>query len=108
LRADLPKPDDEVTMPDKRVLITDFLTEEEIALASQMWRGRWLEDGKSYAQRVADLIIRPNIERINKALGQENDPMFLACAVEYVLGSALRSDIFNQRGSTSERNHGKN
>jgi hypothetical protein len=82
----------------KQVRITDFLTGEEIMLAAQMWRGRWLEDGKTYAQRVCDRIVLPNIERINRALGQENDPMYLAYMVEYVLGLALHSKRFDERG----------
>jgi hypothetical protein len=38
---------------------------------------------------VCEQIICPNLERINRTLGQENDPMHLAYAVEYVLGLAL-------------------
>ena len=34
-------------------------------------------------KRIRDEIIKPNIDRINKALGQENDPDYLAYAVEY-------------------------
>jgi hypothetical protein len=83
----------------KQVRLGDFLTDEEIALAMQMWRGGWLADGKSYAQRVADKIIKPNMERINKALGQENDPIYLAYMVEYALGAALHSKAFDQRGN---------
>lgn len=84
--------------PVKTVRLPDFLTDKEIALAMQMWRGKWLEDGKTYAQRVADKIIKPNMARINKALGQENDPMYLAYMVEYVLGMALHSKEFDNRG----------
>jgi len=59
----------------KQVGIVDFLTEEEIARAGEL--------GK--AVDIEREIIRPNIDRINAALGQENDPMYLAYAVEYVL-----------------------
>jgi hypothetical protein len=81
----------------KLIRLHDFLSEEEIMLAAQIWRGEWTTDGKTYAQRVADLIIKPNLERINKALGQENDPMYLAYCVEYVLGLALHSPHFSSR-----------
>lgn len=87
--------------PKKSVRISDFLTDKEIVLAMQMWRGNWLKDGKTYVQRVADKIIIPNIERINKALGQENDPMYLAYCVEYVLGLGLHSQEFDDRGKPS-------
>lgn len=59
----------------KKVSITDFLTPREIA------RARQLKD----ARRICDEIIRPSIHRINKDLGQENDPMYLAYVVEYVI-----------------------
>ena len=78
--------------------LTDFLTDAEVMLAAQMWRGKWLEDGKTFAQRVADKLIIPNMDRINKALGQENDPMYLAYCVEYVLGKALNHELFEARG----------
>lgn len=76
----------------------EFLTDSEIMLAAQMWRGAWVGDGLTYAQRVAEKIIRPNIKRINADLGQENDVMYLAYAVEYALGSALHSKQFDERG----------
>jgi hypothetical protein len=86
-------------MTNKSVRLNDFLTEQEIMLAAQMWRGQWLEDGKTFAQRVCDKIIKPNMQRINRALGQENDPMYLAYCVEYVLGLALHSKAFDERGT---------
>jgi hypothetical protein len=81
----------------KQVRLNDFLSEEEIMLAANLWHGNWPRDGKSYAERVADTIIKPNMERINKALGQENDPMYLAYCVEYVLGLALHGNTYRQR-----------
>lgn len=38
------------------------------------------------AKQIHDEVIKPNISTINKLLGQENDPMYLAYAVEYALG----------------------
>jgi hypothetical protein len=71
----------------KMVKLGDFLTEKEIVKASQLWRN--LPPGVTFVQRVCDEIIKPNMERINKALGQENDPMYLAWMVVYVVGQAL-------------------
>jgi hypothetical protein len=51
------------------------LTANEIALAVTL-KDRVL---------VRDEIIKPNMTRINAALGQENDADYLAYAVEYVM-----------------------
>jgi hypothetical protein len=72
----------------KKVLITDFLTADEIKQAVAMYTAR--PRHQSYARAVCEAIIRPNLQRINRALGQENDPMYLAYAVEYVMGEAER------------------
>lgn len=37
------------------------------------------------AKSICDQVIQPNIERINKAIGQENDPMYLSYMCEYVV-----------------------
>lgn len=63
-------------MTKKMVRVTDFLTDREIRLA------RELKD----ARKICELIIKPSINRINKKLGQQNDPMFLSYLVEYVIG----------------------
>jgi len=55
--------------------IDAFLTEDEIRRAAQ------LEDRIA----VRDQLIIPNMDRINAALGQNNDPDYLAYAVEYVM-----------------------
>lgn len=59
----------------KQVSIGDFLTDREINLAIRL----------KTARAICDEIIKPNIQRINRALGQENDPMYLAYAVEYAV-----------------------
>jgi hypothetical protein len=48
----------------------------------------WNESKRNYARRLHDALLLPNIERINKALGQEKDPMYLAYVVENVMGRA--------------------
>jgi hypothetical protein len=62
----------------KRITLKDFLTDREIRRAAQ------LKDAK----KIHDEIIRPSIARINRALGQENDPMYLAYMVEYAVSVA--------------------
>lgn len=64
----------------RRVTLGDFLTDAELLQAITLADRR----------QIRDLIIKPNIERINLALGQENDPDYLAYAVVYSL-SARRS-----------------
>lgn len=70
----------------KTVTLDQFLTPKEIDRALKIYREMKGEGG--YAQRVCDELIQPNIARINTALGQENDPKFLAYAVEYVITRA--------------------
>lgn len=60
----------------KQIKLTDFLTLPEIGQAFAL----------GDANAICALVIEPNISRINLALGQENDPMYLAYAVEYVRG----------------------
>lgn len=59
----------------KSITLADFLTPEEIDRAIR------LRDRK----KVRDEIVLPNMARINEELGQENDPDYLAYAVEYVM-----------------------
>lgn len=70
----------------KEFTITDLLTDQEIKRARQMYR-RFKDTGR-FAAEVSKQLIEPNMERINRRLGQENDPMFLAYAVEYILSQA--------------------
>lgn len=60
----------------KFVMIKDFLTHEEIKKCTRL----------ATAKEICEKVIRPNIDRINKALGQENDPMYIAYAVKYGIG----------------------
>ena len=66
----------------KQITIDQFLTEAEINRAAEMYAN--LDGTGLFAATLAAQIIAPNIERINDALGQENDPRYLAYAVEYV------------------------
>jgi len=67
-------------MRKKKVSISDFLTVEEVVEAIKIYR-----DAKpgTFAKDCAEEIILPVLPRINKKLGQENHPLFLAYMVEY-------------------------
>lgn len=64
----------------KRVTINDFLTWDEILQAQK------LKD----AEPICEEIIKPNIDRINRILKQQNDPMYIAYAVEFVINQTKK------------------
>lgn len=66
-------------MTTKHITLPDFLTEKEIEQAMEL----------RIAPKILKHIIAPNMERINKALGQENDARYLAYVVEYVVSRVL-------------------
>lgn len=70
----------------KTITINQFLTDAEIAQAAKLYEE--LKDTGRFAATVDEKIITPNIARINTALGQENDPRYLAYCVEYVMMQA--------------------
>lgn len=59
----------------RKISIDQFLTEEQIKKAVDLKR----------AKDICKEIIEPNISEINKKIGQENDPMYIAYMVEYVV-----------------------
>ncbi len=59
----------------KKVTMGDFLTQDEIAQAIRL----------GDRTKVRDQLIVPNMERINAALGQENDPDYLAFAIGHMM-----------------------
>lgn len=63
----------------KTITLPDFLTETQIKNAASWYQ----TDRLHFHQRVLDDIITPNMAKINKALGQENSPEYLAYVVEY-------------------------
>jgi hypothetical protein len=77
----------------KTVTIQDFLTPEEIEKAADLY-AKCAADDKSapFSVVCAREIIEPVIDRINHALGQENDPKYLAYCVEYTLMKLLERD----------------
>lgn len=76
----------------KTVSIADFLTGDEIVRAVKLYKE---SPNSTFAKRACTEIIEPNMERINKALGQDNSPMYLAYMVEYVLSAALKEEKEN-------------
>ena len=64
----------------KKVAISDFLTPEEVLAAIRIYLAA---KAGTFAKQCAEEIILPVLPRINKKLGQENHPLFLAYMVEY-------------------------
>jgi len=67
--------------------ILDILqTDEAILTATQLWRDH--KDDNTFARRLAEQVIAPNLKAINARLGQENDARYLAYVVELALYQA--------------------
>lgn len=58
--------------------LRDFLAPTQIAQALAIWKA-----STTPAQEIADKVIGPNLAEINRRLGQDNDPKFLAYACEH-------------------------
>jgi hypothetical protein len=65
----------------KAVAIGDFLTESQLRQA--MGYCETLH-GPAVHTAIRDNVIAPNMDEINRKIGQENDPDFLAYAIEHV------------------------
>ena len=65
----------------KSATITDVLTPMELVKARAIHR----LDKDHFHKRCRDEIIKPAMERINASLGQENNPDYLAYAIEFIL-----------------------
>ena len=76
--------------------VGDILTDSEIDKALTMYRETITPEytGESFHRRVAAELIKPHMVRINKALGQENDAMFLG----YVIEAAMIHGGLDRRG----------
>lgn len=59
----------------KMISLKDFLTDREIRRAIELRNAR----------DICEEIIKPSMARINRDLNQENDPMYIAYAVEYAI-----------------------
>lgn len=69
------------------VALGDFLTDAQIKLCVKLWKEHKRKGMSlnSYAKKVCDQVITPNIADINRKLGHQNDPMYLSYAIEYVM-----------------------
>jgi hypothetical protein len=63
-----------------RTTLPAFLTEAQIERCVAI-----IQNTERPARRICDEVIAPNLAEINRKLGQENNAMYLAYAVEYVL-----------------------
>jgi hypothetical protein len=69
----------------KSVTLPDFLTEEQIQQALELFKKA---APGTFAAECARQIIEPNLQEINRKLGRENDPRYLAYACEFVFNQA--------------------
>jgi hypothetical protein len=77
----------------KTVTLQDFLTPAEIERAADLYAKCAADDASApFSVLCAREIIEPAIDRINKTLGQENDPKYLAYCVEYTMMKLLERD----------------
>ena len=65
----------------KQVTMREFLTVEEVDKAVKLYTYH----RPAFHNRCRDEVIKPVIDRINRDLGQENDPDYLVYAIEAVL-----------------------
>jgi hypothetical protein len=72
----------------KTAKLGTILTKKELQQAQNIFLEATSE-GESAAARITAELIEPNLARINKAMGQENDPHYLGYAVEFALRANL-------------------
>lgn len=73
-------------MAGKTVTIDMILTDAEISRAVYIFQN----DPNNFHKRCVESLIKPNLERINASLGQENDPSYLAYMIEYAMIKSFR------------------
>jgi hypothetical protein len=66
----------------KKYALTDLFTFEEIQLAARIYKEE--QNGKLH-QRLRDEVVLPAMPAIAQVTDQENDPEYLAYALEYLL-----------------------
>ena len=71
-------------MGERMVGVRDFLTENQLKKGMELYK-ECKKNNTSFAKIACAQIIEPNIDAINQKLKQQNSPMFLAYALEYVL-----------------------
>ena len=66
----------------QRFTLAEIFTAEELSKAATLFIG--CVPG-TFADKAAEQIIKPVIDRINEKTGQENDPKYLAYLIEYAI-----------------------
>jgi hypothetical protein len=75
----------------KHITLKDFLTDREIQYCIYLSTSSSdRTKGVPLARLICQEVIEPSINRINRTLGQQNDPMYLAYAVEYAITQLKR------------------
>ena len=67
--------------------LMDFLTGAQICDALALWKA-----SETPAKAICEKVIAPNLEAINRKLGQKNDPMYLAYACEHVFNETRQRE----------------
>ena len=79
--------------PDKRnvriVSPSEFLTRQEMIRALTLYADAYAEGLGGFAERFCEEVIKPNQERIDKALNQKYDPLYVAHVVEQAIHEAM-------------------
>ena len=75
----------------KTITLPEFLTEGQITHAIALYD----EHGMDAVQEIRAQVIEPNMAKIDKKLGQENDARDLAYVVVYVLSQASQASEGN-------------
>jgi len=76
----------------KTVKLGDMLTDAQIDRCRVLYPDR---------KRIRDEVITPNMEAINRRLGQENDADYLSYAIVYVFGVAEEGACANDNEARS-------
>lgn len=77
--------------PVKTVAIGDMLSESQVKRAITLYEQHFPKDG-SFVEVLVREIIEPGLDEINRKLGQENNPHYLAYMVHHALNCAARGE----------------
>lgn len=70
----------------RHVTLSDFLTTDQLKAAVKLWR----DDRYNFHRRVLAEVVEPNMAEINRKLGQDNVPGYIAYVIEYAMMGAER------------------
>lgn len=76
--------------PPRTFTIEHFLSREQGELAIKLWIEHKCTISPTLHAAILDQVIHPNMEEINRKLGQANDPKYLTYAVEFALSQSVR------------------